>query len=115
MLGNRIKKLREEKNIKQEDLAKKVNVFPSAIGMYERDLREPNDEITLKLAEFFNVTTDYLLGKSDIRNPEELKKVPFANAGGLNTEGLEEEDLLELQKQINYIKKIKGKNNGNIK
>jgi transcriptional regulator with XRE-family HTH domain len=115
MLGNRIKKLREEKNIKQEDLAKKVNVSPSAIGMYERDLREPNDEITLKLAEFFNVTTDYLLGKSDIRNPEELKKVPFANAGGLNTEGLEEEDLLELQKQINYIKKIKGKNNGNIK
>lgn len=109
MLGNRIKILREELNIKQENLAKKVNVSPSAIGMYERDLREPNDEITLKLAEFFNVTTDYLLGKSDIRNPEELKKVPFANAGGLNTEGLEEEDLLELQKQIDYIKKIRGK------
>lgn len=72
MIGNRIKLLREEFNLKQEDLAKKIDVSPSAIGMYERDLREPNDDITLKLANFFGVTTDYLLGKSDIRNPEQI-------------------------------------------
>ena len=50
-----------------------------------------------------------LLGKSDIRNPEELNKVQFANAGGLDTKGLDEEDLEELQRQIDYIKKMKGK------
>lgn len=72
MIGNRIKLLREEFNLKQEDLAKRIDVSPSAIGMYERDLREPNDAITLKLAEFFGVTTDYLLGKSDVRNPEQI-------------------------------------------
>ena len=72
MIGIRIKLLREELNLKQEELAKKIDVSPSAIGMYERDLREPNDEITLKLANFFGVTTDYLLGKSDIRNPEKI-------------------------------------------
>ncbi len=109
MIGNRIKLLREEFNLKQEDLAKKIDVSPSAIGMYERDLREPNDDITLKLANFFGVTTDYLLGKSDIRNPEELKNVQFANAGGLDTKGLDEEDMKELQRQINYIKKMKNK------
>lgn len=109
MIGNRIKLLREEFNLKQEDLAKKIDVSPSAIGMYERDLREPNDDITLKLANFFGVTTDYLLGKSDIRNPEELKNVQFANHGGLNTEGLGEEELKELQRQIDFIKKMKNK------
>ena len=62
----------------------------------------------LKLSEYFGVSTDYLLGKSDIRNPEELKRVPFANAGGLDTNGLDEEDLKELQKQVDYIKWKKG-------
>ena len=52
----------------QDELAKRISISPSAIGMYERDLREPNDEITLKLADFFKVSTDYLLGKTDIRN-----------------------------------------------
>lgn len=65
MKGNRIKLLREEKQLKQEELAKILSISPSAIGMYERDLREPNDDITLKLAKYFNVTTDYLLGISD--------------------------------------------------
>lgn len=109
MLGNRIKSLREAKGLKQEELAQKVSVSPSAIGMYETNKREPNNEIILKLAEFFNVSTDYLLGKSDIRNPEELKNVSFANASGLDTTGLDEEDLKELQKQVDYIKKLKNK------
>ena len=109
MLGNRIKVLREELGLKQEELAKKMSVSPSSIGMYETNKREPNNELILKLAEFFNVSTDYLLGKSDIRNSEELKNVKFANAGGLDTKGLDEEDLEELQRQIDYIKKMKGK------
>lgn len=72
MKGNRIKLLREEKKIRQDELAKILSISPSAVGMYERDEREPNDEITLKLAEYFGVSTDYLLGKSDIRNSEEI-------------------------------------------
>ena len=77
MKGNRIKLLREEKKIKQEELAKVLSISPSAVGMYERDEREPNDEITLKLAEYFGVSTDYLLGKSDIRNPEKIQEDPL--------------------------------------
>ena len=63
MQGSRLKKLREEKGLKQEELAQYLSVSPSAIGMYERDARNPNDAITLKIADFFNVTTDYLLRK----------------------------------------------------
>ena len=85
MKGNRIKILREEKGMKQEELAKVLSISTSAIGMYDRDVREPNDIITLQLADFFNVSTDYLLGKSDIRNPEELTLDPDKIKIGLST------------------------------
>lgn len=108
MKGNRIKLLREEKKIRQDELAKILSISPSAVGMYERDEREPNDEITLKLAEFFNVSTDYLLGKSDIRNTEEKD---FRFAYHKETEGMTDEeikDALRFYKEMK--KKIKGEN-----
>ena len=94
MLGNRIKILREELGLKQDELAQKISVSPSAICMYERNLREPNNQLTLKLANFFNVSTDYLLGKSDIRNPQKVKlddmEIAFASGiKGLNKENQE--------------------------
>ena len=58
MVGNRIKILRDELGLKQDELAKKIGVSPSAIGMYERDLREPNDEIKLRMCELFNCSMD---------------------------------------------------------
>lgn len=90
MIGNRIKLLREEFGLKQDELAKALNVSPSSIGMYERDEREPNDDITLKLSNFFGVSTDFLLGKSDVRNPEkpindeDVKIVADSGILGLN-------------------------------
>ena len=71
MIGTRLKILREELGLKQEELAQKLSVSPSSIGMYETNKREPNSEIIIKIANFFNVTIDYLLGKSDIRNNNE--------------------------------------------
>lgn len=107
---NRIKSLREDYGMTQQELADKIHGAKSTIAMYEKGDRKPSMEVLIKLSEIFNCTIDYLLGKSEIRNPEELKKVRFANAGGLNTEGLDEEDMLELQRQIDYIKKMKNKN-----
>lgn len=104
---NRIKLLREEFNYTQQDLANKLNCSKSIIGLYENETRKPSMEILIKLSEIFNVSIDYLLGKSDIRNIEELKQARFANYGGVDTEGLDEEDLKELQRHIEYMKKIK--------
>lgn len=53
MLGNRIKALREELGLKQEELAEKMSVSPSAIGMYETNRREPSNELIIKLSNFF--------------------------------------------------------------
>lgn len=104
-----LKKLRQDNEMTQEELAKKINSSRSNIANYENGKNMPSVEVLEKLAKVFDCTLDYLMGKSEIRNPEELKKIPFANAGGLNVNGLDEEDLLELQKQIDYIKKLKGK------
>ena len=106
---NRLKDLRIEKNLLQEDLGKIIGVSGRAIGNYETEKRKMSPYVILKLAKYFGVSIDYLLCQSDVRNPEETKQVPFANAGGLDVKGLDEEDLLELQRQIDYIKKMKGK------
>ena len=106
---NRLKELRLERDEFQDDIGKIVGVSGRAIGNYETGKRKMSPEIISKLAKYFNVTIEYFLGESDIRNPEELKKIPFANAGGLDTEGLGEEELKELKRQIDFIKKMKGK------
>lgn len=109
---NRIKQLREELKISQNNLAKKLNKTQQMVSLYENGTYEPDLDGYILLSKLFNCSIEYIAGKSDIRNPEEIKKVPFANAGGLDTTGLDEEDLKELQKQVDYIKKLKGKNNG---
>lgn len=67
---NRIKQLREENNWTQLELSKKMNCAMSSIAMYESETRKPSMEVLLKLSEIFDCSIDYILGKSDIRNPE---------------------------------------------
>lgn len=61
MIGHKLKELREERGLKQDELAKSLSVSPSAIGMYEINKREPNNELIIKMANFFDVSVDYLL------------------------------------------------------
>ncbi|MBQ7976593.1 MAG: helix-turn-helix domain-containing protein [Clostridia bacterium] len=70
MFGDILKKLRIEKDLSQEELATIINVSKSTIGMYEQGNRIPKADATLrKLAEFFNVSIDYLMGFSDNKYP----------------------------------------------
>ena len=61
MLGMRISALRRQKNWSQKELAERMGVRPSTIGMYEQGRREPDCAGLVRLAELFGVTTDYLL------------------------------------------------------
>ena len=106
---NRIKQLREELNISQNELAKKLNKTQQMVSLYENGTYELDLDGYIILSKLFNCPIEYIAGKSDIRNPEELKNIKHANAGGLNTDGLDDDDLEELQRQIDYIKKMKGK------
>ncbi|MED4904080.1 helix-turn-helix domain-containing protein [Parageobacillus thermoglucosidasius] len=69
--GKRLRFLRKKRNMTQKDLADRFNLGESTIGMYERDEREPSFEFVRQLADFFNVTTDYLLGRTDNPSPPE--------------------------------------------
>lgn len=68
MFGRRLKELRLEKEINQSELGEIIGISPSTVGMYERDKRFPDKDILGKIADFFEVSTDYLLGRTDERN-----------------------------------------------
>lgn len=71
--GNRLKELRKAKGLTQIEISKDINFSQSAITAYENGKREPNFEVLQKLATYFNVSTDYLLGKTDALNPPVTK------------------------------------------
>lgn len=61
MLGHRIAALRRHMGMSQAELAEKMGVSPSAVGMYEQGRREPSIEGIVNLCGIFGVTSDYLL------------------------------------------------------
>ena len=61
----RLKELRDEKNLTQEDIAQAINTSRPNISRWEKELNEPAASQIVKLADFFGCSTDYLLGRSD--------------------------------------------------
>lgn len=61
MLGARIAALRRERKWSQAELAARLQVSPSALGMYEQDRRQPSAEMLIRLSRELGVTTDFLL------------------------------------------------------
>lgn len=77
---DRLKNLRKEKGLYQKDLAKALNVGRTTIGNYEQGIRFPDKDILNDLADYFNVSIDYLLGRTAHPEPsnanDDLAKVP---------------------------------------
>ena len=61
MFGMRIELLREKNGWSQAELARRIGVSASSVGMYEQGRREPSLDLVVRLANEFGVTTDYLL------------------------------------------------------
>lgn len=68
-LGTRLRALREEKNLTLEQVANRVGTTKVSIGRYEKDEREPKSEMLTLLADFFEVSVDYLLGRTSEAAP----------------------------------------------
>lgn len=60
--GDRIRRLREDRKYRQEQVATVLRVNRKAISHYENNMREPSFETLIKIAELYHVSTDYLLG-----------------------------------------------------
>ncbi|WP_459195802.1 helix-turn-helix domain-containing protein [Wukongibacter baidiensis] len=116
MLTKRLRELRKEKKLTQNDVANKLGISQSAYNHYEKGIRIP-DAITLKkLADILDVSTDYLLGRTNIKEisliegnivPEELKAIGVdymkvdktAKEQGFTPEDIQE--ILETMGRIN--------------
>ena len=70
-IGKRIKLLRIEKDLKQSELAKILNVTHSNVSKYERGEIEINFETLVTLCEYFEVSLDYLFGFTDLKKKED--------------------------------------------
>ena len=88
---NRIRDLREDLDLRQIDVARETGIDQKTLSNYETGKTNPDSYSIIKLAEFFNVTTDYLLGYSDssIKNNEDIKKI-----------------LINVEKEIEEIKRF---------
>ncbi|MDE7168140.1 MAG: helix-turn-helix transcriptional regulator [Clostridia bacterium] len=80
---NRLRELREDRDLRQIDVAKAVGLEQKTLSNYENEVTNPDSFAIIKLAEFFGVTCDYLLGVSDrnitdneslINEVEDIKK-----------------------------------------
>ena len=69
MLGERIRRLRTGARMKQSELAGRLGVSTSAVGMYEQGRREPPYHVLLKLGELFGVSVDWLLAREESAAP----------------------------------------------
>lgn len=65
LFGGRLAALRREKGLTQAELANLLNLGQSTIAMYEKNQRQPDPETLERLADFFRVSVDYLLGRTD--------------------------------------------------
>lgn len=108
MNGNKLKKMRENKGILQKEVANALNISASTIGMYEQNRREPDNNTLKKIANYFNVSTDYLLDNAPQKNEEEelevLRNLLVKNKILNENEDLSKETLNSL---IKFIKNNK--------
>lgn len=76
--GQRLKSLMEERNLTQRRLSAELNIAISTLNGYANDYREPDFKTLMELARFFHVSTDYLLGNTDVAGPVDISRTPGA-------------------------------------
>lgn len=96
---NRLKFLRKEKKLTLSELQDKININRSVISKMENGDQPINSEYLIILSSFFNVSSDYLLGISDIRTPHEPFGIP--NHKVMDALGDEEQLIREFKRLMN--------------
>ena len=75
MFSGRLKLLRKNKGLTQTELANELHLSHGAIAMWETDKRQPDNDTMLRIADFFGVSVDYLLGRQETKNPPNVYDV----------------------------------------
>lgn len=98
MIGQRLKKLREEKDLTQAQVAKILGVSRTTYTQYETGKSEPDLATVSKLAEIYETSVDFLLGKTDIPTP--IETIAAHHDG----EDWTEEELEEIERFKEFVK-----------
>ena len=108
MFAKKLKELRKRRNYTQQQLAEKLGISTSAVGMYEQGRREPDSELLKRIAESFSVSVDELLSEragSDVMELDEaidrvVNKLLAERTLSLNGEILGAQDLQQIANAI---------------
>jgi len=95
--GERVAYLRKRRGLSQASLGKKLNVGSSTLGMWETNKRKPGPDIIVQIADYFGVTTDYLLG-----HKTDLGDTPVA--AHYTDDDIDEETQKEIDEYIEFKK-----------
>jgi len=69
LFGQRLRGLREDRDLSSETLATELHITARALNYYENNMREPSFPLLIQIADFLNVSTDYLLGRTNVSTP----------------------------------------------
>ena len=103
--GSRIIQLRDEQEMSRRELSKKLGIAYQTLSKYETDSRFPDRETLMIIADSFEVSVDYLLGRTEQREMSHCEPL----AGPLDCDGLSHDELSAIQNMIDVIKKNKNR------
>lgn len=101
IIGSRLKLLREKRGYSQKFVAEKIGVKNNTLSGYEAGRREPDSSTLNTLADFYKVSVDYLLGRTDNPNSD----ISIAYDGGPQYEDEDEREFIE--QQLEQYRKMK--------
>lgn len=113
VLGSRIADLRKSNKLSQLKFAKMLNISNTTLSQYESGKRVPSDDIKLQIADYFNVSLDYLFGRTNVMDTAERILKNKATSAKHNT-GYEDENTPpqiaeEVKKFRDYLLQREGK------
>lgn len=104
--SQRLRNLRKDRGLKQEDVANALNIQRTTYVKYEKNGIQPPNDMVVKLAEFYGVTTDYLFGLTNIAKPinNPISYEQTIEEAIKNSSDLSEESQKDLLKQLELLK-----------
>lgn len=100
MIGDKIRDLRNQKRMSQTELSKILHVSQQTVTKWETGKAEPSSSALTKLSEYFNVSADYLLGRTSQKNPESRDFYDVVSFDGKPLDEHDKKLLADLYKTI---------------
>ncbi|MBS7175402.1 HTH-type transcriptional regulator immR [uncultured Ruminococcus sp.] len=114
-LGERLRGLREDHDLRQIDVAQQIKVLQASLSNYELDINQPDLSTLVKLANFYHVNIDYLLGNTDVKTSwkdytEQVKLKDRVVSSGSLVENLNQLSIVDREHLVGIIESLAAKN-----